>query len=190
MQRKILSCPTDGCFLISQVNTNGVLSLGQSFIQRSARLNDFNSVSSPPIIAPFWNDIDITYGGTIYYCQDSNPVAAEKVQQEISSLFPEAEFFHPSLVFVATWDRVASEDRVFSRGLFNTFQVTVASDGTWTFVKFSYGDIQFPEGFRGTLIGVSAGDRLNFVTHPASLTSLPERLDGNSITYRVDSKLP
>ena len=122
------------------MNTNGVLSFGQSYVQPSSQLEDFNSVLSPPIIAPFWNDIDITKGGTIYYRQDSNPVIAERVQQDLSPHFPEAEFFNPLLVFVATWDRVAASS-FFSRGLFNTFQVTVASNGTWMFVKFSYGDI-------------------------------------------------
>ena len=107
--------------------------------------------------------------------------------QEISSQHPEAKFFHPSLVFVATWDRVAAFSSDFS-GLVNTFQVTIVSNGTWTFVRFSYGDIQW--GGADTLIGVSAGDRSNFVTHPASLSQSALLLDDTSVIYRFDSKFP
>ena len=89
-------------------------------------------------------------------------------------------------MFVATWDRVTAYNSDFS-GLVNTFQVTVVSNGTWTFVRFSYGDIQW--GGTNTLIGVSAGDGVSFVTHPASLSSSVLFLDDTSVTYRVDSKL-
>ena len=168
-----------------------MLSLGQSYRRPSSSggLN-FSSVSSPPIIAPFWNDIDINRrGGTLYYRQESDPVVTEQVLQDISSEFPEAEFFSPSLVFIATWDRVGEFSSTFyGSGLLNTFQVNILSDGNLTFVRFSYGDIQW--GGSDTLIGVSAGNRLNFTTHPASLTSSVLLLNDTTATYRVDSKLP
>ena len=148
------------------MNTNGVLSFGTSYARAVG--TNFNILSSPPIIAPFWDDVDIRRGGTIYYRQDSNSTIMELVQKALVSEYPEAASFQPSLVFVATWDRVepfGSSDR----GRVNTFQVVVASDGTWTFVRFSYGDIQW--GGVNTLIGVTAGDRVNFVTHPASLST-------------------
>ena len=69
----------------------------------------------------------------------------------------------------------------------NTFQVVVASNGIWTFVRFSYSNIQW--GGPNTLIGVSAGDRVNFITHPASLSSSVLSLDNTTTTYRVDGKL-
>ena len=103
----------------------------------------------------------------------------------VASQFPEVGFFFPSLVFVATWDRVAQFGaRNFLR---NTFQTVIASDGARTFVRFTYGDIQW--GGNRTLIGVSAGDTLNFITHPASLSPSVVFLDGTNVTYRVDSKL-
>ena len=147
--------------------------------------SNFNSVTTPPIIAPFWDDTDITNGGTIYYRQDSDPVLAVLVQQTIASDYPEAVSFQPSLVFVATWDRVEPDDSN-NRGLVNTFQVVVASDGTWTFVRFSYGDIQW--GGSDTLIGVSAGDGVNFITHSASLSSSVLLLDSSTVMYRIDGK--
>ena len=166
------------------MNTNGVISFGRTFTSASSGGSLFNAVFSPPIIAPFWDDINIRNGGEIYYRQDTDPVVAEEVRQEVFSQYPEVGPFSPTLVFVATWDRVAA----FSGfpGLVNTFQVVIASDGFRTFVRFSYGDIQW--GGSSTLIGVSAGDGFNFITHPASLSSNITSIDDSSVTYRIDSK--
>ena len=166
------------------MNTNGVLSLGQPFTRFSSFGSNFDSVSSPPIIAPFWDDVDIRAAGTIFYRQDFSSSVADQVQQEIYAQFPDIGFFYPSLVFVATWDRVATLPH-FS-GRLNTFQAIIASDGVRTFVRFNYGDIQW--GGSTTLIGVSAGDGINFITHPASLSSSVLLLDNTATTYRIDSK--
>ena len=167
------------------MNTNGVVSFGQSFISYSSFGCDFDTVSSPPIIAPFWDDVDIRNGGTIYYRQDFNSSIVEQVQQEIYTQFPDVGFFYPLLVFVATWDRVAAY--AFSaRGHYNTVQVIIVSNGERTFVKFNYGDIQW--GGSRTLIGVSAGNRVNFITHPASLSSSVLSLDDTTAIYKIDGK--
>ena len=164
------------------MNSNGVLSFGRPFTRTSG--SNFNSEFSPPIIAPFWDDVNVRRGGTIYYRQDNTLLIADQVQQDINTQFPDIEFY-PSLVFVATWDRV---ERFGSSGGFaNTFQVVIASDGVQTFVRFSYGDIQW--GGSGTLIGVSAGDGINFITHPASLSpNVTSLLDNTTTIYRIDSK--
>ena len=167
------------------MNTNGVLSLGESFTSIGSGGSNFSSVSSPPIIAPFWDDIDVTKGGNIYYRQDFSLSIADQVQREIHRQYPDVGFFHPSLVFVATWDRVAAFDSSFS-GLNNTFQVVIASDGVQTFVTFHYDDIEW--GGFNTLIGVSAGDGFNFITHPASLSSSVLLLNSTSVTYQIDGK--
>ena len=161
-----------------------MLSFGQSFTITSSGGSNFNSASFPPIIAPFWNDINVNRGGTIYYRQDITSPIAKQIQQDIYIHFPSIGFFYPSLVFVATWDRVAAYSSDF-RGLVNTFQVAIASDGTWTFVRFSYDDIQW--GGSATLIGVGAGDGVNFITHPASLSSSVLSLDNTTTVYKVDS---
>ena len=162
-----------------------MLSFGEQFSVTFPDGRNFSSIPSLPIIAPFWDDINVEVGGTIYYRQESDPSVAEQIQQEISSHYPEVELFHPSLVFVATWDRVQPYSFGF-RGLENTFQVVVVSDGTLTFVRFNYGDIQW--GGSTTLIGVSAGDQFNFITHPSSLSSSVLSLYDTTATYRVDRK--
>ena len=162
-----------------------MLSFRQSFTRLYSSGSDFDSVSSPPIIAPFWDFVDILTGGTIYYRQDFNSSVADQIQQDIHTQFPDVGFFYPSLVFVATWDRVAAY--AFSaRGHYNTVQVIIVSNGERTFVKFNYGDIQW--GGSRTLIGVSAGNRVNFITHPASLSSSVLSLDDTTAIYKIDGK--
>ena len=172
---------------MSQVNTNGVLSFGQAYTRTSSGGSNFATFTSPPVIAPFWDDINVLVNGTIYYRQESDPLIVEQLRQAISSQYPEAELFRPSLVFVATWDRVEAFANSF-RGLVNTFQTVVISDGTQTFIRFNYGDIEW--GGLSTLIGVSAGDQYNFITHPASLSSSVLMIDNTTVTYRVDRKFP
>ena len=167
------------------MNTNGVITFGRGHTSTSSGGSNFDFVFSPPLIAPFWDDIDITKGGSIYYRLDDTSTTAKQIQQDIYMQLPSIGFFYPSLVFVATWDRVAAYSRN-SRDLVNTFQVVVVSDGTRSFVRFSYGDIQW--GGSMTLIGISAGDRVNFITHPASLNSSVLLLDNTTTIYKIDSK--
>ena len=170
------------------MNTNGVISFEGRFEDTTSGGLNFSSIppTNLPIIAPFWDDINTVDGGEIYYRQDTDPVVAEEVRQEVFSQYPEVGPFSPTLVFVATWDRVAAYNPGGFSGLVNTFQVVIASDGFRTFVRFSYGDIQW--GGSSTLIGVSAGDGFNFITHPASLSSNITSIDDSSVTYRIDSK--
>ena len=163
-----------------------MLSLRGVFARTTSGGFNFDSViGSQPLIAPFWDDVNVVNGGTIYYRQDNTSSVADQVQREINMQFSNTESFYPSLVFVATWDRVAAFGNVLI-GLTNTFQVVIASDGQKTFVRFTYGDIQW--GGTNTLIGVSAGDRLNFITHPASLNSSVLSLDNSTVTYQIDQR--
>ena len=163
------------------MNTNGILTFEEPNTLPTTRGYNFSNVATLPTIAPFWDDVDLNRGGNIYFRQDSNSTIKELIQRAIASEYSEAASFQPSLVFVVTWDRVG---RYRSTGPENTFQVIIASDGTWTFIRFSYGVIQW--GGLRTLIGVTAGDRVNFVMHPASLSSSVLTLDYTTTIYRVD----
>lgn len=169
-----------------QVNTNGVLSFGEPYAVSSSGGLNFSSIITPPIIAPFWDDINTNIGGAIYYRQDTNPAIHEQLRQKVSAEYPEVTRFIPSLVFVATWYRVEANDINFSL-LHNTFQVVVISDGTLTFVCFNYDDLQW--GGSNTLIGVSAGDGVNSLTGLGSLSEYVVFNQFSYLTYRIDSKL-
>ena len=169
------------------MNTNGVLSFGQPFYYPfSSNGLNFGSILTPPIIAPFWDDINVVDGGEIYFRLETEYNITSQLVSEIATQFSEAvkEFLNPS-VFVATWDRVAAFDVNYD-SLANTFQVIVISDGTRTFVKFIYGDIQW--GGSTTLIGVSTGDGFNFTTISSSLTSSVYSLSNTSFTDRIDGE--
>ena len=69
------------------------------------------------------------------------------------------------------------------RGLVNTFQAVIASDGLNSFVRFNYGDLQWETG---ALIGISAGDTVNFIQDPSSLTASVLSLANSALVYRID----
>lgn len=94
-------------FTSMQVNSNGVLSFGFPFNQHSPSV--FPLSSTDILIAPFWIDINIEIAGRIYY-RFSNDVAL--LNQAQSLILDSA--FSPSLLFIATWDRVAQFNGVSS----------------------------------------------------------------------------
>lgn len=157
----------------------------------SDRLN-FGSISSPPIIAPFLDgdSIHIISSGPIYYRQENDESIATMLSTDLVIQFPDIELEFSrlplSLVFVVTWYKAQSNSISYCN-LTNTFQVVLMSNGLRTFVKFNYGDIQW--GGSTTLIGVSAGDRLNFIMNPNSLSSDVYSLANSNLTYQVDRRL-
>ena len=174
-----------------QVNTNGVLSFGRRFTQSDGYGQHFTSLPSPHIVAPFWDDVNIgailpsghPHPGTISYRIVSDQKILDQVQLEILEHYPVLGGAHPLLVFVATWDNVALDrSNSFAR---NSFQVYIATDGTWTVVRFSYGNIEWAT--RVTLIGVSDYTSQRHITHPASFNSAAARqLSGSSVYLRID----
>ena len=134
-----------------QVNTNGDLSFGSSYTSTGPQTFP---TFSPPLIAPFFHDIDIRNGGTIYYRQTSDPMDIISVITTLQIL-PNLLIFTPTSLFIATWDRVAPFSSVGSPSDRNTFQVILATDGFTSTVIFNYGDIQWGERAD---IGFNAGD--------------------------------
>ena len=59
------------------------------------------------MIAPFWDYVDITRFGNIYYRQTSNATLLRRARDQLQELFPSSGNFTPSTLFIATWDRVA-----------------------------------------------------------------------------------
>ena len=124
------------------MNSNGVLSFGQPFTECCNR----NFPYHPPIIAPFWHDINPEAGGRIFYNILSS---ASELSNIFSRLSPN---FYPNFIFVATWDRVASlcRDPTYR----NTFQVVLTADNSQSYILFLYGDLQWGEDAQ---IGFSVG---------------------------------
>jgi hypothetical protein len=55
------------------------------------------------MIAPFWNDIDITLGG-LFFRQSTDAALLDLVGSNISAAFNMS--FSPTLLFIVTWDSV------------------------------------------------------------------------------------
>lgn len=80
-----------------QVNTNGVISFRYPF---TTCCGSRAFPRDSPLIAPFWHDVNTANGGEIYYRQTSDP----ELLTFFLGVFPD---FQPTLLFIATWNRVA-----------------------------------------------------------------------------------
>ena len=87
-----------------QVNTNGILSFQSQYLQYFPQM--FPSTGLP-LIALFWDDVDITRFGNIFYRQTNNTTLLQRARNQLQELFPSSGNFTPTTLFIATWDRVA-----------------------------------------------------------------------------------
>ena len=88
----------------SQVNTNGILSFQSPYVAPLPQMFPFTGL---PLIAPFWDDIDITRFGNIFYRQTNDTTLLQRARDQLQELFPSSGNFTPTTLFIATWDRVA-----------------------------------------------------------------------------------
>ena len=86
------------------MNTNGHLTFRSEFLEWIPR--PFPIVGLP-LIAPYWEDVDIRRFGTIFYRQTSSPILLQRARNELQELFPSSGNFNPTRLVIATWDRVA-----------------------------------------------------------------------------------
>lgn len=156
-------------------------------------------ISTNPLIAVFWHDIDITQGGNIYYRLATDTLTLAEAHFFLVSLYsiddpnsPNALDFYPSSVFVCTWDQVSAYGSVYEGNRSNTFQVILMTNEVNSYVLFIYKDIQW--GLLST-IGFQAEDGLNSFELPYSGTL--ETIDMDSFSnvgrkgvfvYRVDGE--
>ena len=89
----------------SQVNTNGIISFQHPFTEYIPRRFPLNNLL--PLIAPFWNDVDIRSPGNIFYRQTNDTTLLQRARDQLQELFPSSGNFTPTTLFIATWDRVA-----------------------------------------------------------------------------------
>ena len=91
---------------VLQVNTNGLLSLKESFV--SADPHHF-PLADVYLIAPFWSDVDIEAGtGKIYYEVHSSATGGTPLQ-DISKFISSEEdvVFEAEWMLVAEWEKVS-----------------------------------------------------------------------------------
>ena len=89
-----------------QVNTNGILSFRFPFTESTPHM--FPCPDNIPLIAPFWDNVDIERFGNISYRETTDNTLLQKAHAQLQEFFPSSGSFAPTTLFIATWDQVAA----------------------------------------------------------------------------------
>ena len=89
-----------------QVNTNGVISFRKRFVNFITQ--SFPLASNNVLLAPFWDNIDISRGGQILFRTTTDPAIIDTVGSIASNSISFGDVFSPEVVFIATWNMVPS----------------------------------------------------------------------------------
>ncbi|XP_069461015.1 alpha-tectorin-like isoform X2 [Ambystoma mexicanum] len=143
------------------VNNNGHLSFNRSSNHYTPM--PFPATQMPPLVAPFWADINNKRHGNIMHRQSQEPELLELVTSHINSSFPYLKF-QAGWAFVATYDRVRYYGSNSSKE--NTFQAALTTDGNLSFIIFNYGHMEWTTGTS------AGGDRLTGLGGTPALAGL------------------
>ncbi|XP_060075248.1 sushi domain-containing protein 2-like [Ylistrum balloti] len=188
------------------VNTNGVISFLGVVSQYTP--DPFPLDNSRRLIAPFWADVDIRNGGTVWYRETTNTSILRRATEEVRLFYPSQSRFVAAWVFIATWDDVAFYGATTAAAAMkrNSFQAVLITNGRHSFTIFNYYNITWttgtasggnPDGLGGTpaQVGFNAGDGINFYAVNESRTdaiiNLPQlsnvQVDGKFV-FRIDTE--
>ena len=99
-----------------QLNDNGYFTLGAE--ENNFEPQDFPRENlSVPIIAPYWQDFDISGTGEIYYRLMSDSLTTTRAAFEVLLTF--GVVFKPKVVLIATWDHVGYYLRQIDKVMLN-----------------------------------------------------------------------
>ncbi|CAH1253501.1 SNED1 [Branchiostoma lanceolatum] len=159
------------------VNNNGLVSFRGQVSQFTP--SPF-PIQSFPTVAVFWGDVDTREAGEVYWRQTtSDQTLITRVSRDILANYPDIPSFRATWVLVTTYYDVTYYGGSPSTNR-QSFQAVLATDGTFSFAIFNYGDILWTtgtasEGDRETGLGgipaqagFNAGDGTNYYTVPGS----------------------
>ena len=142
------------------INSNGVISLGSPY--ETPGISSFPT-TSPPLIAPFWIDLNPSVNGTISYRYISNISSIDEGINAFNGFsFP---LYRSTSALLITWDEVIRYGR---SEIAETFQVILSTNGTSSYAYFLYSDEVYPSG---AVVGVNVGDGVNFVEETSRFDS-------------------
>ncbi|XP_025111782.1 sushi domain-containing protein 2-like isoform X2 [Pomacea canaliculata] len=158
------------------VNNNGAITFFNDL--RTYRPENF-PLNNTPIIAPYWADVDVLVGGTVWYRQTVDAAILRLAENEVRNYSSAFRKFRANWAFIATWDRVGFYGAINEgRERRNTFQAVLVSDGALSFVILNYDTIEWTTGSNsqgtpetglggnpaqvGHQAGFNAGDGVNF----------------------------
>lgn len=153
--------------------SNGVLLFGETLPNVPLSLP-----SSSSFIAPFWLDETTWYKGTIYYKEETNTSHATlaSIDKDIHAAYPSLINYSSTWSFIIIWYEMAYSNS--STNQTSTFQVSLASNGSLSFIIFSYSELVLSN--KSVLFGYDSGDGFNFYLNNASFTSSILNLTSNS----------
>ncbi|XP_038072987.1 sushi domain-containing protein 2-like [Patiria miniata] len=177
------------------VNTNGVISFLVQVSQYTP--SPFPLDGDRRLVAVFWGDVDISYGGNVWYRElhrtPSNEELFGQADGIIRQAFIDQSKFSSSWMFIVTWDEVpfygAGE---WALQITNTFQALLVTNGRHSFAIYNYEDIRWTtgtasggsssNGLGGTpaQVGFNAGDGFTFYAVPESQTAAIVDIDQDS----------
>jgi hypothetical protein len=156
-----------------------------------------------PFVAGFWNDIWSKKHGKVYWrLEQTNTTLLGEMKQDIIDGFPEfTEMNDLKYAFIFSFWRVTHYGARKANGIKkNTFQITIATDGTYSFLINNYQDIQWniALGTTNKAVGGFDIDNTYFTMMEGSLedgsmdwadTSTNSPIEGRHI-FRLDDKQP
>ena len=130
------------------VNINGGISFTDSV--SSFTPDDFPMEDAPPLIAPYWADVNTYKGGTIWYRESTNQTDLDMATAQITAFqSPKYTDFRATWVFIATWDEVGFYGASYEgRERRCTFQAALPVDAATnvSFVILNYARLEWTAG--------------------------------------------
>ena len=130
------------------VNINGAVSFNKpidKYTPTCAALSDDEAM-----ISPFWADVDLRVRGQVFFRQTRDAAVLTKAHEDILKAFPDIGTTDAmKWAMVVSWVNVPFyDDQACSSwsNLTNTFQLTLTTDGKYSFVIFYYNKIEWTTG--------------------------------------------
>ena len=110
------------------MSNNGALTFSRS-------INSFSLIEFPnsvhQFVAPYWADVDTRGTGEVTYRETADPDLLDKAARYVRLGFMNQQEFHPSHLFIATWDGVGyyeeNTDKVCSYATCTHAHISAAS---------------------------------------------------------------
>jgi hypothetical protein len=165
----------DNVYSYFYINSNGFVSFSY---YDPASLRRF-PISSVSVIAPFWSDIDMRFGGSIYHREINQTNILKSIGDDIKKRCPNLSFT-PQWAYMVTWSDAPSylslDERNGEKSQYrNVFQLMMVTNGqAVSFAIYNYARLDWPnEKINSTFqAGYNSADSVFFVLENANKSTL------------------
>lgn len=138
-------------------------------------------LSSVSVIAPFWSDIDMRFGGNIYHKEINETDVFTSINLDVKKRCPGLNY-RTEWAYIVTWNDapvyLSLDDRYGSKFQFrNVFQLLLTTDGTNSFVIFNYVRLDWPNQYINSTFqaGFNSADSQFYVLENMNKSKLAEK---------------